>query len=323
MNIPQKLKRFDSIQTAISLADRNWFKTGGLAEYFAEPESSKELKEVVQFALEKNLSIALLGKGANMLVSDEGVRGLVICPRIDDMGHIEIVEGVSEVTAGAGTDLNDLIVYCLENNLIGLEEFSGIPGTVGGAVYINLHYFDFLLSHFLVRATVLEKETGNFLSVENEWFAFGYNRSKLHEGKHILVDATFRVCASSWHEVYYAHGRRDEIIRHRQARYPNKNTCGSFFRNFYENEVSLEINGKKAIWAAYYLDKSGLKGELRVGGAQVSHQHANMIVNLGNATTADIIAVARLMQKKVRDEFGIVLQPECRLIGFDSYPLFI
>ncbi len=170
---------------------------------------------------------------------------------------------------------------------------------------------------------MLEKETGKFMSVKNEWFSFGYNDSKLHEGNHILVDATFRLCTASWHERYYAHGRRDEIIRHRKIRYPNKNTCGSFFRNFYESEVSREVNGKKAIWVAYYLDKIGVKGESRVGDAQLSQQHANMIVNLGNATTADIIGVARLMQEKVQKEFGITPQSECRLIGFDKWPLFL
>ncbi len=153
MDIQEDLKRLDSlnvIQSNVPLADKNWFGTGGPAEFFAEPETSKELQEAVQFAHEESLPLTLLGKGANMLISDDGIRGLVIRPRIDDMGYVEVIEGIAEVTAGAGTDLNDLITYCLENNLLGVEEFSGIPGTVGGAVYINLHYFEFLLSHFLV-----------------------------------------------------------------------------------------------------------------------------------------------------------------------------
>lgn len=311
----------DFIQSNVPLADKNWFGTGGSAQFFAEPTTAQEMQQAVLFAQQNKLSISLLGKGANMLVSDDGIKGLVIRPKLESISHAEIIDGEFAVTAGAGVDLQELIQYCLQHQLLGLEEFSGIPSTVGGAVYINLHYFRYLLSDFLMHATVLEKKSGALLQVDNEWFAFGYNESKLHEGNHILIDATFRMQQVSELEQYYAMGRRDEIIRHRNARYPSKNTCGSFFRNFYDHEVRLVLNGKKVIWVAYYLDKIGVKGELRVGNAQISHQHANMIVNLGNASSSDIIGVARLMQQKVLDEFGILPQPECRLVGFKDWPL--
>ena len=136
-----------------------------------------------------------------------------------------------------------------------------------------------------------------------------------------LLDATFKVKKASAVETAYARGRRAEIIRHRNARYPSKNTCGSFFRNFFDHEVSLISNGKKVIWVAYYLDKLGVKGALQKGDATVSYQHANMIVNQGNATSTDIIALARSMQEMVNKEFGIIPQPECRLIGFTQNPL--
>jgi UDP-N-acetylmuramate dehydrogenase len=98
-------------------------------------------------------------------------------------------------------------------------------------------------------------------------------------------------------------------------------TCGSFFRNFHNHEVSLVSNGKKMIFVAYYLDKIGIKGQLKVGDAIVSYQHANMLINQGNATSTDIITLACTMQKMVKDHFDIVPQPECRLIGFKEYPL--
>ena len=119
----------------------------------------------------------------------------------------------------------------------------------------------------------------------------------------------------------YAKGRSEEMIRHRAKRYPTAYTCGSFFRNFHEHEVTLMSQGKKLIYVAYYLDKIGVKGQLLVGDAVVSYQHANMIVNRGKATTADIIALAQKMQTMVLDQFGILPQPECRLIGFKQYPL--
>jgi UDP-N-acetylmuramate dehydrogenase len=138
---------------------------------------------------------------------------------------------------------------------------------------------------------------------------------------HLLFDATFKLKRTDALGIAYARGRRVEIIRHRAARYPTKNTCGSFFRNFLPEEVTLESNGKKMIYVAYYLDKIGAKGTLSVGDAIVSHQHANMIVNKGNATSADIITLARTMQQMVADQFTIVPQPECQLLGFIEYPL--
>ncbi len=318
MQLQPTKKQFRScvIEESVPLADKNWFGTGGHAQFLSRPATSQELQDAVQFANERELPILVLGKGANMLVSDEGVAGLVIQPNLQGIAF----DGM-QVTAGAGVCLDTLINACLDEGLLGLEEFSGIPGTVGGAVFINLHYFDFLFSQFLVRATVLDKHTSELIDVDREWFQFGYNQSTLHDENHILVSAMFQLKKADAKAIAYARGRRHEMIRHRANRYPSKNTCGSFFRNFHEDEVVREINGKKAIWVAYYLDKIGVKGELKVGDAQVSHQHANMIVNGGSARTADIIAVARRMQELVKEAFGIVPRPECRLVGFKEYPL--
>lgn len=303
------------------LNTKNWFGTGGPVRFYSEPTTASEFAQALQFADEEQISIFLLGHGANILISDSGYDGLVIKPMLNKIAIESNINESALLCVEAGVSINDLIEFCLDHELIGLEEFSGIPGTVGGAVFINLHYFEFLLSQFLVAATVIEKKTGIILSVDNAWFNFGYNESKLIEGNHYLIDATFKVKQADKFQIAHARGRRHEIIRHRQKRYPNKGTCGSFFRNFLHHEVTMESNGQKLIWVAYYLDRIGVKGTLNVGDAIVSHQHANMIVNRGTATSADIIALARLMQEKVRDAFGITPQPECRLIGFKEYPL--
>ena len=309
-----------TIQANIPLHDKNWFGTGGPARYFAQPKTLEEFQEAVIFAQSLELSIFVLGQGANILISDKGFDGLVIRPALQ---HIALVQNNNQtfVKADAGVSMHSLIMYCLENNRIGLEEFSGIPGTVGGSIYINLHYFEFLLAQFLVEATVLHKPTGAITIVNSNWFEFGYNQSKLQHEEYYVCDATFRVTKATDIQTAYARGRHVEIIRHRAARYPTKNTCGSFFRNFKEHEVTLTSNGKKMIYVAYYLDKVGIKGQLSIGDAIVSYQHANMIVNCGNATSDDIITLARSMQEKVKQEFDIIPQPECRLIGFKEYPL--
>ncbi|HZW60900.1 MAG TPA: UDP-N-acetylmuramate dehydrogenase [Candidatus Babeliales bacterium] len=313
--------RFSLIQENISLADKNWFRTGGLARYYAAPRTIAEFQEALSFAHAHILPIFVLGKGANILISDEGFKGLVIHPQLLEICTKEVDENTIILKAGSGVAMEDLIIYCLNNNIIGLEEFSGIPGTVGGSVYINLHYFEFLLDQFLIEAEVIHKETREIQTVTTDWFQFGYNQSTLQKHEHYLISATFKLKRCTQLEAAYAKGRSIEIARHRAKRYPVSHTCGSFFRNFHPHEVTLESNGKKMIFVAYYLDKIGVKGALQIGDAIVSHQHANMLVNRGNATSSDLINLARTMQELVHKQFGIIPKPECLLIGFEKYPL--
>ena len=346
INTESKIAQLPFIAPSISLKEYTWFKTGGPARFFAQPTNAYEFAQALEFADSLKLDIFVLGEGANILVSDDGFDGLVIRPQlqqieifkseVSDRGccnhaiapantqHLHYLEQHANnvlVIAQAGVSLARLITWCLERNIIGLEEFSGIPGTVGGSVFINLHYFEYLLEQFLVSAHVIDKRTGIIQEVDRGWFNFGYNQSTLQQGNHYLIDATFALKQVGDIETAYAKGRSIEIIRHRSRRYPPKNTCGSFFRNFYEHEVSLEDNNKKMIFVAYYLDKIGVKGNLHIGDAKVSYQHANMIVNQGNATSADIINVARKMQDLVFEKYGIIPQAECRFVGFKEYPL--
>ena len=309
------------IQVNIPLADKNWFGTGGNARYYCQPETAQEFQDALAYAHENKYTLFILGQGANILISDEGFDGLVVRPSLNSIDIISADDEHKFVKAGAGVVMSDLIEACLKNNLIGLEEFSGIPGTVGGSVYINLHYFEFLLAQFLVSAEIINKNTGSIHTVDASWFNFGYNDSTLQKKDHFLVTATFKLKCVSNYETAFAQGRRAEIIRHREKRYPQKNTCGSFFRNFFTHEVEHVLNEKKLIFVAYYLDKIGVKGTLRIGDVTVSHQHANMIVNAGRATSTEIITLARTMQELVDKKFGIIPQPECQLIGFKEYPL--
>ncbi len=299
---------------------RTWFATGGNAAFCAEPTTTDEFRAVLQWALRSNLPSLVVGDGANMLVSDGGYKGIVIRPALKDIQYVmSDTLGYAWVTAGSGVLLPELIDYCLDHGMGGLEEFSGIPGTIGGSVYINVHYFEFLLSSFLVHAQVIDRLSGEVLMVDNSWFAFGYNQSTLQAGTHYLISATFKMRIYSPTEAAYARGRRDEMIRHRKRRYPYVGTCGSFFRNFSQQEVAAV--GRSLIYVGYYLDTVGVKGTLQSGKAAVSYQHANMIVASPGATTADVIAVARGMQERVYAQYGLVPQPECVLVGFDTYPL--
>ncbi len=339
------------IQKNISLADKNTFRTGGNAEFFAEPTTAAAFSQALQFARENNLEVFVLGGGANILISDAGFNGLVIRPALTEFTILEesrsehdcnlsalspaaqaYVQQATEqetsinnrdnsvlVKAGAGISIDNLIQQCFDHQIIGLEEFSGIPGNVGGAVYINLHYYEFLLEQFLASATLIKKSTGEIITVDTAWFKFGYDQSRLQEKEYFVIDATFKLKkALDAFAVAFARGRSVEITRHRQKRYPYQHTCGSFFRNFHPEEV---INTeKKLIFVAYYLDQLGVKGSLSVGKAIVSHQHANMIVAQPGATSTDVINLTKLMQQMVYNKYQIMPQPECQLVGFHTNP---
>jgi len=303
----------------VPLADKNYFKTGGLARFFCEPSTIHDFIFALKFAKEHNLEIFVLGTGANILINDQGFTGLVIKPALT---HIDIKETDDDhvlVKAGAGVTMDQLIKHCFEHSILGLEEFSGIPSSVGGAVYINLHYYEFLLEQFLMQATLINKKTAEILTVDIAWFQFGYDQSKLQEKEYFVIDATFKLKkAPDAFAVAHAQGRYQEIIRHRHKRFPYQNTCGSFFRNFHPQEVIH--TEKQLIYVAYYLDQLGVKGSLSIGGATVSHQHANMIVTKDGATSSDILQLTLMMQRMVFEKYGIKPQPECQLVGFDTNP---
>lgn len=309
------------ISASVPLHDKNWFKTGGPAEFFCEPTTAQEFVEAIVHAQKNNLRITVLGEGANVLISDDGIKGLVIRPALK---NFTLDTATNQITVGAGMSFNDLIEVCLAHNLLGLEEFSGIPGSIGGSVYINIHYFEFLLAQFLVSATVINTTTGELVTVDKEWFQFGYDDSRLMKKDFLLVDATFNLKKGTDLEIAYAKGRRVEIIRHRVRRYPTSNTCGSFFRSFSEDEYKQARGNSKVPYVAYYLDQIGVKGMLQIGTAKVSHQHANMIVTIGERPkAADVIEVVKTMQSLVHERFGITPQPECQLLGFEKNPFLI
>lgn len=307
----------------VPLHDKNWFGTGGPARFFCAPSDTHQFAQALEWGHNQKLPVHVIGQGANTLINDEGFDGLIIIPKLTDIFVQDLNEQFCLVQAGSGITVADLITYCLEHSMLGLEEFSGIPGTVGGSIYNNLHYFEFSLSDFLLNAQLIDRSTGIVTTVDKAWLAMGYDHSKLHEKNHYVISATFKLKRATALEIAYAKGRSTEIKRHRANRYPHARTCGCFFRNFHEDEISKPINGKKLIYVAYYLDNVGIKGNLRTGNACVSHQHANMIVTLDNAKSADIIAVARTMQEKVYEKFGLLPHPECELVGFKEHPLII
>lgn len=318
MKIPQ------CISQKISLKKYNWFELGGDACYFAQPKNIIELESVINFSHENTLPIKILGLGANVLISDAGYNGIIIKLPDHNISHYYIDKDTGILQADAGCTIEALIEYSLNKCfLFGLEEFSGIPSTVGGALFINLHYYSFLISQFIYNAHIYDINEKKFFTVTADWFEFGYDSSKVKNNKkYIIISASFILKRNNLLYAEYAKGRSIEIIRHRQNRYPYQKTCGCFFKNITIEEAPTNHEGKKILSAGYYLDKIGLKGELKMNNCSVSSRHANMLIHNGSGTANDIIEIAKIMQKSIYDKYGFLLEPECELIGFDKYPLY-
>jgi UDP-N-acetylmuramate dehydrogenase len=309
------------IKKNIPLSDKNWFQTGSTAEYYSEPENTEEIIQSIRFAKKNNLQITILGSGANILISDSGLNGLAVKPS----GKSIKIIGVNNkdnafVEIDSGVFLDNAINWCLDNNIIGLEEFSGIPANIGGAVYQNIHYFQFKLHQFIESIELIDLSENKPVSINSMWLQIKENQDKIENGIFCIASATFKLTKCSDFEREYAKGRSKEITRHRLQRYPYKGTCGSFFKNLNEKNIAFTINGKKVINAAYYLEQVGSKN-IKHGNAYVSYKHSNMIVNNGGCKSSDIVKVAKKMQELVMKKFGLLLEPECRLLGFNKYPL--
>jgi len=298
-----------NIQENISLKPYTTFKIGGPARFFCKPQNSDEVIEALSFAQANNLAVLVIGLGANILFSDSGFDGLVIRQSSEE---ISLKDNI--VKARSGVTLENLINVALANNLLGLEDFSGIPSTVGGALYINLHYYNSFIGPTVRAAIVLDKDTNMIEKVDQDWFGFSYDESRLKiERKHILLEADFELQRVNDYEKYEAIGKSKEIIRTRQYKYPSEPSVGSIFQNL--NLDEQKQYGLPTRSVAYLIDVCGLKGK-RVGEALLSHRHSNIIVNTGDARAADVLELAELIRYNVKDKFGIDLRFEIQLIGF-------
>lgn len=294
------------LERDVSLAPLTTFRIGGPADLLYRARTADELATAVQAARDANVPTFLLGRGANILVGDRGVRGLVIRSEVDG---IDFLDG-GRVRAGAGVETYPhLIDATVARGLGGLHHFVGIPSTVGGALWQNLHFLSpaperartVFIEEVLEEAELLTEE-GERRVVDVGYFAFGYDESVLHHRADVVLSATFRLEPTPPDEL-----RRviRENLAWRDDRHPDLwlyPSAGSVFR---------KIEG---IGAGRLIDECGLKGKV-LGGAGIFHKHANIIVNLGGATASEVRALMELARDTVVRELGYELVPEIGLIG--------
>jgi UDP-N-acetylmuramate dehydrogenase len=293
---------------AAPLAPHTTFRIGGTADLLYHARTADEFAGAVAAARQLGIPWFVLGRGANILVGDRGFRGMVIRSAV---GGVEFMEG-SRVRAGAGLDtFPDLIEACVERGLGGLHHYVGIPSTVGGAIWQNLHFLSpaparertCFIAEVVESADLLTQE-GERKRVGADYFRFGYDYSVLHDREDIVLSVDFRLEPSDPVEL-----RRvmRENLEWRDERHPDLwlyPCAGSVFR---------KIEG---IGAGRLIDQCGLKGHVHPSGrAGIFHKHANIIVNLGGATARDVRDLIDLAQSTVSRELGYELVPEIGFIG--------
>jgi UDP-N-acetylmuramate dehydrogenase len=278
------------------LAEHTTWKIGGPADVLVIPDGTRELAETIRILHRHGQAFTTIGRGSNMLVTDKGVRGVVV-KLGRGMGHIRFDGSV--VTAGGAVSLITLSVKAAKVGLTGLEFAGGIPGTVGGAVYMNAGAHGSDMSRILKEAEIV-LETGETVRLRNEEMGFRYRHSWLHGRAAIVTEAVLAL----------EHGDRKEIaatnaaykVRRIQTQPLTAACAGSTFRNP-DNH-----------YAAKLIEEAGLKG-FRVGGAEVSQQHANFIINTGGATADDVLHLMDHIHNTVYKTFGIPLTPEVLVVG--------
>ena len=303
-----------SVERDVALRDFTTFRIGGAAEVLVVVDCADRMVEVLRIAREAGLPVHCLGGGSNVLVSDEGVPGITVINRIAHVRHDGAV-----IHAGGGATWDDLVEDAVERGLSGLAAMSGIPGSVGGAVYGNAGAYGESVSNALVSATVVDPDGATGTRARDD-LGFAYRHSNLKRTGEVVLEVTFRLREGDRGRL---REQRETTLRTRSAKLPRPSeaTAGSFFKNIAEAEerrrliamLDLPEDGRR-IAAGLLLDRVGAR-RMRVGDAVVFERHANIIVNEGAATAADVIELSRRMRALVRDAFGVVLQREVIWIG--------
>ncbi|MEJ5305565.1 MAG: UDP-N-acetylmuramate dehydrogenase [Ignavibacteria bacterium] len=294
----EKVKEFFKGNISISepLSRFTTFRIGGPADYYLEPKDRDDLLKLIKYLKEINYPYIIIGNGSNILISDDGIRGAAINL---EFGFTKIEVMKNKVFAEAGIRLSKLVDVCIEHSLVGIENLAGIPGTLGGAILMNAGAYGGEISDYIKVVEILDGTEIKFLKKEE--CGFSYRKSNL-EGK-IILSAEFEL---PFGDKTKAKERRKELLLKRNQSQPVElPNAGSIFKN------------PSGDYAARLIEQAGLKG-LTIGGAKVSEKHANFIVNFNNASANDVLELMKIIQQTVFQKFGIMLEPEIKMIGFDK-----
>jgi UDP-N-acetylmuramate dehydrogenase len=288
------------IRAAVSLKGLTTWKVGGPAEWYLEPHTLTETQIGLEWAHQQNLPITFIGAGSNLLISDRGLKGLVICTRHLRHANTSFDNETRSMTADAGKMLASLAWQAARRGWGGMEWAAGIPGTVGGAVVMNAGAHGHSTEEILVTTEVLNRD-GSIETLTNRDLNYSYRTSNLQSDSRLVLSATFQLQAAGDAEAVKSRTFRDLEKRHSKQPY-DRPSCGSVFRN------------PSPQYAAVLIEGLGLKGH-RIGDAEVSTLHANFIINRQDATATEIRNLIYYVQSRVREAYAIELEPEVKMLG--------
>ena len=272
------------------------FRIGGNADIFVRPESKEQIAEILRLCRKQDVPYFILGNGSNLLVGDRGFRGVVI-NIMDNMNDIKVDGGV--IKAQAGAMLIKVSRAARDNSLTGLEFASGIPGTIGGAIYMNAGAYGGEMKDVVTKVTAMDAE-GEIYTFGTDELEFSYRHSVIQQRDLIVLDVTMKLVAGDQKII---DDRMSELAVARRTKQPLEYpSAGSTFKR------------PEGYFAGKLIMDAGLRG-YRVGDAQVSEKHCGFVVNRGNATADDVIKLIDDVKAKVSEEYDVVLEPEVRMIG--------
>lgn len=297
-NIENALKKLNiEFLSEEPMKNHTSFRTGGNAELFAIPSSDDEIKAIMNICKEENVAYFVLGNGSNILVPDEGIRNRVVIYLGDNLSYINEKED-GTIVAGAGTKLIQLCRYAQNNSLSGLEFAYGIPGSVGGAAYMNAGAYGGEMKDVLVKCNHINEDgtEGSFVGDEMD---LSYRHSAYSSGKKVITSVEIKLNKGDKDKI--AEEMRDYLGRRKDKQPLEYPSAGSVFKR------------PEGYFAGALIEQSGLKGK-RIGGAMVSEKHAGFIINYDNATTTDVLELIDFCRETVKEKFGVTLEAEIKTV---------
>jgi UDP-N-acetylmuramate dehydrogenase len=304
-----------NLQPNVLLKNYTTFKIGGPAEYFTEVDNLPELKEVLQWAKDNHKPTFMLGSGSNVLISDQGLKGLVVKLKFDKLEFKD-----ANVIVGASVILAHLLNKSLDHDLIGLEFATGIPGTVGGAIRGNAGTYGLAMSDVLVSVKYLDANL-DIKTIFADECNFAYRHSIFKDKQQAILEAELKLSKG---DSRAARQLVEERLQYRQATQPTEPSAGCIFKNIPFQGLDLEALRSKGVEidkftkfqkipAGYLIEEAGLKGKT-IGQAHVSTKHSNYIVNKGQATAEQVIMLISFIKQQIRDKYGLQLQEEVQIM---------
>lgn len=286
----------ENIHLQEAMAAHTTFRVGGPAECFIEIEDAQQLQKIQKYLYQIEYPFVVVGNGSNLLVSDSGYQGIVL--QIGKkMSKIEVAGNV--ITAQSGASMAQVAAAAWQNGLTGLEFASGIPGTVGGGVVMNAGAYGGELSQVVTEVQVLDKNS-EFLTLDNDTMEFGYRRSTIRRKPFIVTEVVFELSPGNPADI---RAKMDELAVKRREKQPLEfPSAGSTFKR------------PEGYYAGELIMNAGLRG-FQVGGARVSDKHCGFVINAGYASAADIMDVIWEVQRRVKERFGVELEPEVVFLG--------